>query len=59
MQQGYSNLISEERAMSYVLDKFNTGISLLKQDSNGNFKRLKTDENTSNGNTTYTSNNCQ
>lgn len=59
MKQGLSNLISEERAMSYVLDKYNTGIVLLKQDNIGNFKRLKTDESTSNGNTTYTTNNCQ
>jgi hypothetical protein len=59
MMQGFSNLISEERAMSYVLDKYNTGIALLKQDSNGNFKRLKTNESSSNGNTTYTANNCQ
>lgn len=57
--QGLSSQIAEERAMAYVLDKYNTGIALLKQDSNGNFKRLKTDENTSNGNTTYTANNCQ
>lgn len=59
MLQGLSPIIAEERAMSYVLDKYNTGIALLKQDSIGNFKRLKTDENTSNGNTIYTANNCQ
>ncbi len=57
--QGFSNLVSEERAMSYILDKFKTGISLLKQDTNGNFKRLITNENLSNGNTTYSTNNCQ
>lgn len=57
-QQGLSPLISEERAMAYILDKYNTGIVLLKQDSNGNFKRLKTDEATVNGNTIYTAQNC-
>jgi hypothetical protein len=57
--QGLSLLIAEERALAYVLDLFNTGVALLKQDSNGSFKRLKTDGNTSNGKTTYTSTNCQ
>lgn len=59
IEQGVSNLVSEERAMSYILDKFKTGISLLKQDTNGNFKRLITNENLSNGNATYFTNNCQ
>jgi hypothetical protein len=60
MQQGFSNLVSEERAMSFVLDKYKTGIVLLKQDSNGNFKRLKAEESTSDGGIiTYIANNCQ
>lgn len=57
--QGYSNLIAEEMAMAFVLDKYNSGMALLKQDGNGNFKRLRTQENSSNGNTTYSANNCQ
>lgn len=59
IEQGVSNLVSEEKAMSYILDKYNTGIALLKQDINGNFKRLITNENLSNGNATYSTNNCQ
>jgi|GEM_PF-1235517 len=57
--QGFSNLVAEQMAMAFVLDKYNSGIALLKQDGNGNFKRLRTQENTANGNTTYSSNNCQ
>ncbi len=57
--QGFSIFLSEEKAMSYILDKYNTGIALLKQDINGNFKRLITNENLSNGNATYFTNNCQ
>lgn len=57
--QGFSNLVAEQMAMAFVLDKYNSGIALLKQDVNGNFKRQRTQENTANGNTTYSSNNCQ
>lgn len=57
--QGFNNLIAEQMAMAFVLDKYNSGIALLKQDGNGNFKRLRTQENTANGNTTYAANNCQ
>ena len=43
-----------------VLDKYNSGIILLKKDGNGDFKRLKTNvTNGANGNITYSSNNCQ
>ena len=56
---GNSHQVAEEMAMAYVMDKYNTGMALLKQDSNGNFKRLKTDATTTNGNTVYTANNCQ
>lgn len=57
--QGFNNLIAEQTTMAFVLDKYNSGMALLKQDGNGNFKRLRTQENTANGNTTYTANNCQ
>ena len=53
------NGLTEEMAMAYVLDEKNAGIALLKQDANGNFKRIVTIKNTdANGNTSYTSNNC-
>ena len=55
---GNSELNASEKAMSYVLEKNNTGVVLLKQDSNGDFKRLQTNESTVNGITTYTTNNC-
>jgi hypothetical protein len=58
MLAGESSLISEERAMAYVLSKYNTGFALLKQDASGNFKRLRTDETTAHGHTTYAANNC-
>ena len=55
-----SPLIADEMAMALVLDKYNTGVALIKQDGNGNFKRLGTIETTSsNGDKTFTSNNCQ
>ncbi len=56
---GFNNLIAEEMGMAFVLDKYSSGMALLKQDTNGNFIRLRTESNTINGNTTYTQNNCQ
>ncbi|WP_438946132.1 hypothetical protein [Sediminibacterium sp.] len=58
MKKGLTELISVEAAMSYVLDKYNTGMALLKQDGIGNFNRLITNETISNGSITYVSNNC-
>jgi hypothetical protein len=56
---GFSHLIAEEKAMALVLDKYNTGVALLKQDANGNFKKLGTTETiNSDGTKTYTANNC-
>jgi hypothetical protein len=57
--EGLDELIADEMAMSLVLDKYDTGVALLKQDSNGDFKRLRTESNTINGNTVYAANNCQ
>jgi len=57
--QGFSNLIAEQMAMAFVLEKYKSGMALLKQDSNGNFKRLRTQENILNGTTTYNATNCQ
>lgn len=50
---------TDEMAMAFILEKYNTGIALLKQDSNGNFKRLNTKETTVNGQKNYAPNNCQ
>lgn len=51
---------SDEIATAFILSKYNSGVALMKQDANGNFKRLNTKEHTdANGNKTYTSNNCQ
>lgn len=57
--QGWGNA-NEEMAIAFILSKYNTGISILKENNNGDFKRLKTKEITdNNGNKTYQSNNCQ
>lgn len=51
---------TEEMSFAFILSKYNAGVALLKQDTDGNFKRLNTEEITdSNGSKTYTSNNCQ
>lgn len=51
-QQGYEN------ALSYILDKYNAGVALTKMDSNGNFKKINTAKNSSNGSTTYSQSTC-
>ena len=52
--------VSKESTLAFILSKYNTGLALLKQDVNGNFKRLNTIENIdSNGNKTYTISNCE
>jgi hypothetical protein len=56
---GSSKLVAQERAMAFVLDKYNTGVALLKQDSDGNFKKLQTDEVVLSGVRTYVATNCQ
>lgn len=54
-----TGLIAEEMAMAFILDKYGTGMALLKQDSNGDFKRLRTNENlNSDRSKNYTANNC-
>ncbi len=50
---------TEEMAMTFIMEKYNTGIALLKQDGSGNFKRLNTQETTVNGQKTFVPNNCQ
>jgi hypothetical protein len=51
---------SKEMALAFLLSKYNSGIALLKQDSNGNFMRLNTVQHVdADNNITYSSNNCQ
>jgi len=54
---GYSNE-GRTNAIAFVLDKFNAGISLLKQDSSGNFIPIKPVETLQNSTVTYTSKPC-
>lgn len=50
---------TQEIAMAFILDKYNSGVALLKQDSAGNFHKLGATVSTdSKGNKTYTSHNC-
>lgn len=56
---GWGNA-TNEMATAFILSKYNAGVALLKQDDNGNFKRLNTKEHTdANGSKTYTFNNCK
>ena len=51
---------TDEMALAFILEKYHAGVALLKQDSNGNFKRLNTKETSdANENKTYTATNCQ
>ena len=54
-QQQYSKLYSDERALAYILDKYNTGVVLLKREGT-TFKRLRTSAGSQND--TYLSNDC-
>jgi hypothetical protein len=45
-------------AMAFILDKYKAGITLLKQDSEGNFNPIKTEETIQNGTKTYTKKPC-
>lgn len=50
---------SDEMAMAFILEKYNVGVALLKQDANGSFKQLNTKEITySNGQKKFVANNC-
>ena len=50
-----SSIEGKTAAIAFILDKYNAGITLLKQDSNGEFKPIKTLETTnSDGSKTYT-----
>lgn len=54
-QQSYSSRDSKERALAYILDKYNSGVILLKKEGT-TFKRLRTTTGPQNG--TYDSNDC-
>lgn len=57
---GLSSGIADEMAMAFVLSKYNTGVALLKQDGNENFKRLNTIETIqTDGTKIYNATNCQ
>lgn len=50
---------TDEAAMAFILLKYKTGVALLKQDTDGNFKRLHTNETKdARGNKVYISENC-
>ncbi|MNQ36955.1 hypothetical protein D3C85_504870 [compost metagenome] len=53
-----SSIEGRTRAMAFVLDKYNSGITLLKQDSSGQFNPIKTQETIQNGIKTYTNKPC-
>ena len=57
-RQSYSHLEAQENAIAYTMDYYNTGIILLKRDTDGNFKRLLTKAVTISGVTTYATENC-
>ena len=54
-QQGYPTVFSNERALAYILDKYTSGVILLKKEG-ATFKRLRTSAGPQNG--TYDSNDC-
>ncbi len=49
---------TDETAMAFIMEKYNTGIALLKQDISGNFKRLNTNEVLIAGQKSYVADNC-
>lgn len=50
--------VANEMALAYVLDTYNAGVALLKQDESGIFKKLNTTVTINAGNTTYTQKIC-
>lgn len=54
----YSNLQRDESSLAVVLQQYNTGLSLLKMNPEGSFKKIKTNEETTGGSPTYIINNC-
>lgn len=50
--------VANEMALAYVLDTYNVGVALLKQDTSGTFRKLNTTTTIIGGNTTYTQKAC-
>ena len=50
---------ANEIAITYILSKYKAGVALLKQDTDGNFKRLNTEYNSNGNNNPYTIKKCQ
>ncbi|MEO6683643.1 MAG: hypothetical protein ABIN48_12550, partial [Ginsengibacter sp.] len=48
-----------EIAITYILSKYKTGVSLMRANAGGQFKKLRTEVINNGGNTIYISNNCQ
>lgn len=56
----YGRSLPEEMAIAFILDKYKSGIALLKQDSTSYFRRLFTKETVDGaGNKIYSANNCR
>lgn len=49
---------NDEMAMAYILEKYQAGVSLLKQDSNGVFKKLRTVVSVEDGQLIFRADNC-
>lgn len=56
--RGVDRLIAQERALAFVLAKYNSGAVLLKQDSDKNLLAIQTEEITSNGTVSYIVHHC-
>ncbi|MEO6681719.1 MAG: hypothetical protein ABIN48_02750, partial [Ginsengibacter sp.] len=54
----HSDLLRDESSFSYILQQYNVGLSLLKMNTSGEFKKIKTKETNTNGNPSYTPDNC-
>ena len=53
-----SKLQRDESSLTFILQHYNSGISLLKLNSSGEFKKLRTKETNTNGTISYTIENC-
>jgi hypothetical protein len=55
----YGHGCTDEMALAFILERYNAGISLLKQDSNGSFYKLRTSVSKSGSLLFFTPNNCR
>ena len=56
--EGYTDEAAYDQALAAVLNAANAGVSLYKEDADGNFKELKTEKQTQNGQPTYVNKDC-